>query len=82
MNILNLLRKNKQTEPDAVNRARGKLISKEFRKKYSQDDVESVINNYLLDPTNEKYKAEMDEMQAYRAKCKAEVNAELNKTEV
>jgi hypothetical protein len=71
MNLINLLRKNKQAEPDAVNRARGKLISKEFRKKYSQDDVESIVNNYLLDPTNTKYKAEMDDMQAYRAACKA-----------
>jgi hypothetical protein len=71
MSLINLLRKNKQVEPEAVDRARGKFISKEFRKKYSQDDVESIVNNYLLDPTNKKYKAEMDKMQAYRAECKA-----------
>jgi hypothetical protein len=71
MNLINLLRKNKQDAPETVSRARGELISKEFRKKYSQDDVEAIMNNYLLDPTNEKYKAEMDEMQAYRAECKA-----------
>lgn len=71
MSILSLLRKNQEAEPKAVKSARGKLISKEFRKKYSQDDVEAIVNNYLLDPTNELYKAEMDKMQAYRAECKA-----------
>ena len=70
MNILNLLRKNQEVEPEAVQSARGQLISKEFRKKYSQDQVEAIVNNYILDPTNEHYKADMMEMQAYRAKCK------------
>lgn len=46
-----------------------------FRKKYSQSAVEAIINNYLLDPENEKYKAEFLEMQAYRAECKAEARA-------
>ena len=70
MKFINLLKKNKQAEPAAVEKARGDLISKEFRKKYSQDRVESIINNYLLDPTNEQYAKDMLEMQAYRAECK------------
>ena len=48
-----------------------------FRKKYSQSAVEAIINNYLLDPENEKYKAEFSEMQAYRAECKAEAKKEV-----
>lgn len=71
MSILSLLRKNQEVEPKAVKSARGKLINKEFRKKYSQDQVEAIVNNYILDPTNEEYKADMMEMQAYRAECKA-----------
>jgi hypothetical protein len=42
-------------------------VSFEFRKIYSQDRAEATINNYLLDPTNEKYTREMQEMQDYRA---------------
>ena len=71
MSLINLLRKNKETDPAAVERAYGILVEKEFRKLYSQSRVEAIVNNYLLDPTNEKYKAEMDAMQAYRAECKA-----------
>ena len=48
-----------------------------FRKKYSQSAVEAIINNYLLDPENEKYKAEFLEMQAYRAECKAQAKKEV-----
>lgn len=48
-------------------------VSFEFRKRYSQDKTEATINNYLLDPTNEKYAKEMQEMQEYRAWCKAYV---------
>ena len=48
-----------------------------FRKKYSQSAVEAIINNYLLDPENEKYKAEFLEMQTYRAECKAEAKAKV-----
>jgi hypothetical protein len=48
-------------------------VSLEFRKKYSQDRAEATINNYLLDPINEKYAREMQEMQEYRAWCKAYV---------
>lgn len=48
-----------------------------FRKKYSQSAVEAIINNYLLDPENEKYKAEFSEMQAYRAECKAQAKEDI-----
>ena len=70
MNFKKLIAKNKEVEPEAAEKAYGYLVDKEFRKKYSQSQVEAIVNNYLLDPTNEGYKADMDEMQAYRAECK------------
>ena len=70
MNFKRLLSRNKEQEPKTVEDAYGELVEKEFRKKYSQSRVEATVNNYLLDPTNEEYKADMDEMQAYRAECK------------
>lgn len=70
MNPKDLIAKNKTVEPEAAERAYGYLVEKEFRKKYSQSQVEAIVNNYLLDPTNESYKAEMDKMQAYRIECK------------
>lgn len=48
-------------------------VSVEFRKTYSQDRVEAIINNYLLDPTNPLFVHEMQEMQNCRAECKAYV---------
>lgn len=44
------------------------LVSMFIRERYSQDNVEAIINNYLSNP--EKHKAEFDEMQAYRLGCK------------
>ena len=49
---------------------RGTLISDIIRDRYSSDRMEAVINNYLLDPEDEKAKAEFDEMQAWRREAK------------
>ena len=48
-------------------------VSIEFRKQYSQDRVEAIVNNFLSDMTNPLFIQEMQEMQAYRAECKAYV---------
>ena len=45
-------------------------VSIEFRKKYSQDKVEAIINNYLLDQADPLFAKEFQEMQTYRAECK------------
>ena len=50
-------------------------VSVEFRKNYSQDRVEAIVNNYLLDPTNSLFIQEMAEMQQYRAECKIYVKS-------
>lgn len=49
----------------------GELVERLVRKRYSQSQVEAIINNYLDDSENEQYKAEFLEMQAYRKECKA-----------
>lgn len=45
-------------------------VSIEFRKKYTQDRVEAIINNYLLDQADPLFAKEFQEMQTYRAECK------------
>lgn len=52
-----------------------RLVSKYIREKYSQDDVEALINNYLSD--REKYKEDFDAFQAYRAECKEKAREDL-----
>ena len=49
----------------------GELVERLVRKRYSQSQVEAIINNYLADSKNEQYKTEFLEMQAYRKECKA-----------
>ena len=48
----------------------GELVEQLVRKRYSQSQVEAIINNYLDDSENEQHKAEFLEMQAYRKECK------------
>lgn len=45
------------------------LIAALIREKYSSDKMEAIINNYLLDATDEA-KAEFEEMQEWRKKVK------------
>lgn len=77
MDLTTLIRKNCEKHPEIVEKVYGELVSKKFRRKYSQDKAEAVINNYLSDPTNETYLAEFTEMQAYRGVCKTEARAEM-----
>ena len=49
----------------------GELVEQLVRKRYSQSQVEAIINNYLDDSENEQHKAEFLEMQAYRKECKS-----------
>ena len=54
-----------------------KLVARFIREKYSQDDVEAIINNYLCDPQDEKAQLEFSELQVYREKCKIKVHNEI-----
>lgn len=77
MKHLDLAKKNREIEPTSWDDLYGTLVSREFRKIYSKDNCEAIINNYLDDPTNEKYVAEFREMQEYRKYCKNLVKNEM-----
>ena len=55
----------------------GKLISRLVRERYSQDDVEAIVNNYLSDPQDKTYQLEFNELQAYREQCKIKAHNEI-----
>lgn len=67
---LRLAKKNRDVVPSSWEKLYGSIVAKEFRKKYSSNECEAIVNNYLDDPKNEKYVAELKEMQEYRKKCK------------
>lgn len=48
----------------------GKLIDILINKKYSIDKMQAIINNYLLDSSNDLILKEFNEMQNYRKQCK------------
>jgi hypothetical protein len=77
MKNLKLAKKNRDIVPESWELLYGNLVSREFRKKYSADKFEAIINNYLDDPTNEKYIAEFREMQEYRKHCKKFVKEQM-----
>lgn len=77
MKHLGLAQKNREINPESWEQLYGVIVSKKFREKYSNDKCEAVVNNYLDDPTNEKYCAEFREMQEYRKQCKDFAKAEL-----
>lgn len=68
-----------------LNISYGEAVNREIRKKYPQQAVEAIINNFLADPSDAEYVREFDEMQAYRTQCKAyvkEMFAKYGRTEV
>ena len=46
-------------------------VNREIRKKYPQQDVEAILNNYLAFPENPEYVEEFRQLQQYRVECKA-----------
>ena len=68
-----------QAEREAAQRAEwlnityGDAVNNEVRRKYSQQAVEAIINNYLADSTNAEHVREFFELQEYREQCKAYV---------
>jgi hypothetical protein len=77
MKHLDLATKNREIEPTSWDDLYGALVSREFRKRYSNDKCEAIVNNYLDDPTNEKYVSEFREMQSYRRMCKEKVKKDM-----
>lgn len=64
--------------PESWNTLYSHRVTTMFREKYDPDRSEAIINNYLADPTNPKYVAEMQEMQDYRKLCKSTVRAQMH----
>ena len=54
------------------------LVTGLIRTKYSQHQVEAIINNYLDEPANEKYLNEFKELQEFRKQCKAQAKTLIN----
>ena len=54
-------------------------VNNEIRKKYPQQAVEAIINNYLSSPENTEYVREFLELQEYRAQCKVYVREMMAK---
>lgn len=50
--------------------SRDEVISALIREEYSEDRMEAVINNYLLDMEDANAKAEFDVMQSFRKEAK------------
>ena len=48
-------------------------VNREIRKRYPQQDVEAILNNYLAFPENPEYVEEFRQLQQYRVECKAYV---------
>lgn len=46
------------------------LVSKFVRQRYYERDVEAILNNYLDDPSSEKYNNDFRKLQEYRKACK------------
>lgn len=46
------------------------LVDKLIRTKYSADHIEAIINNYLLDMSDENYLKEFNDMQEWRKEAK------------
>lgn len=49
---------------------RGKIIDAIVTAMYPADKMQAVVNNYLLDPTDDEREDEMEAMQDWRAKAK------------
>lgn len=76
---------NMQAEREAAERAEwlnityGDAVNNEVRRKYPQQAVEAIINNYLASPENSEYVREFLELQEYRAQCKVYVKEMMAK---
>ena len=57
---------------ERANLVYGRVVNNLLRQQYKADRVESIINNYLDDMTNEKHASEFKELQDYRKACKQE----------
>lgn len=60
---------------------RATVISSIIRQRYSDDEMQAIINNYLLDPTDAESLAEFNAMQGYRRFAKSLADDFINEIE-
>ena len=53
------------------------LLKEAIHNKFNSDEIEAIQNNYMEDPTNEKYAAEFNALKEHRKACKKELRALL-----
>ena len=68
---IDLIIANKESDPQTFDAVYGLFVETLFRLRYSQGKVEATQNNYIGEPNNPKYIADMNAMQDYRKECKA-----------
>lgn len=82
MKFLNLLNKNKEAEPKTYEAVYGSMVEKELKKEgYTPRDIQAILNNFLAEPTNEKYIKEFMKLQECRKQCKAKIKNKLEISE-
>ena len=61
-----------------INQLKNQLINQKIRERYSQDEVEAIINNYLDEPSNSQYLQVFQDLQEFRKQVKSDVKDELD----
>lgn len=78
MDYRDLYQANREAHPEAYDAAYGAIVERKLREKgYSSSKIQAIVNNYLDDPTNEKYLAEFKKLQEVRKVCKSEARLEM-----
>jgi hypothetical protein len=80
MSLFKLLKANREAEPKTYEYNYGKLVEDELEVEgYTVSKIQAILNNYLAEPENEKYRTEFLELQVKRTECKQRVREKLEK---
>lgn len=78
MDFRNLYQANKEEHPEVYEAAYGAIVVRKLEEKgYDSNKIQAIINNYLDDPTNEKYVEKFKMLQEVRKLCKSEAKIEM-----
>lgn len=78
MDFSKLYQANRNEHPKAYEAAYGAIVVRKLEEKgYDSNKIQAIINNYLDDPTNEKYVEKFKTLQEVRKLCKSEAKIEM-----
>jgi hypothetical protein len=77
MDFIEIIKKNKESDPEAYEAVYGILVEDEIHTKYQERDIQAIVNNYLDEPDNEKYIQEFKVLQEWRKQCKYKIKKSL-----